>query len=218
MAKVKWEWLNPLITSYTKAATQSFGPNAPKQWCLCAICAKQAMQPCFLLPSERVNRLHHATFWCLGAGSASHTQLYGTWSDPPLGPSASTQQCLCAISAGPSSEANYTDAIVKEGTRYCVQMKRDCILVVDLTQSGILGWAATVRCSLSVHFMLHTIIRRWRAVAASTIHNWQWQHQLMQYNLKQWHQETSTAAPTIKLAESVEHLVWSLLVTVKWGM
>ena len=52
--------------------------HAPKRPCLCAICAGQAMHLRVLLPTERVNRLHHATLWCLGAGNASHTQLYVT--------------------------------------------------------------------------------------------------------------------------------------------
>ena len=66
-------------TTHTVAATQAFGANAPKRRCLCAICAKQAMHRRVLLPTERVNRLHHATLWCLGAGNASHTQLNATF-------------------------------------------------------------------------------------------------------------------------------------------
>ena len=52
--------------------------HAPKRPCLCAICVGQAMHLRVLLPTERVNRLQHATLWCLGAGNASHTQLYVT--------------------------------------------------------------------------------------------------------------------------------------------
>ena len=62
-------------TTHAEAATQAFGANAPKRRCLCAICAKQAIHLRVLSPTERVNRLHHATLWCLGAGNASHTQL-----------------------------------------------------------------------------------------------------------------------------------------------
>ena len=66
-------------TTHAVAATQAFGASAPKRPCLCAICAKQAMHLRVLLPTERVNRLHHATHWCLGAGNASHTQLNATF-------------------------------------------------------------------------------------------------------------------------------------------
>ena len=52
--------------------------HAPKRPYLCAICAGQAMHLRVLLPTQRVNRLHHAKLWCLGAGNASHTQLYVT--------------------------------------------------------------------------------------------------------------------------------------------
>ena len=68
-------------TTHAEAATQAFGANAPKRPCLCAICAKQAMHLRVLLPTERVNRLHHATLSCLGAGNASHTQIIVTLSD-----------------------------------------------------------------------------------------------------------------------------------------
>ena len=60
-------------TTHAEAVAQAFGANAPKQPCLCAICAKQAMYLRVLLPTERANRLHHATLCCLGAGNASHT-------------------------------------------------------------------------------------------------------------------------------------------------
>ena len=66
-------------TTHAEAANQAFGANAPKRRCLCAICAKQAMHRRVLLPTERVNRLHHATLCCLGAGNASHTQLNATF-------------------------------------------------------------------------------------------------------------------------------------------
>ena len=68
-------------TTHAEAVAQAFGTNAPKRPCLCAICAKQAMHLRVLLPTERVNRLHHATLWCLGAGNASHSQLYVILSD-----------------------------------------------------------------------------------------------------------------------------------------
>ena len=68
-------------TVHAEAVAQAFGANAPKRRCLCAICAKQAMHLRVLLPTERVNRLHHATLWCLGAGNATHTQLNVTISD-----------------------------------------------------------------------------------------------------------------------------------------
>ena len=68
-------------TTHTEAVAQAFGTNAPKRPCLCAICAKQAVHLRVLLPTERVNRLHHATLWCLGVGNASHTQLYVISSD-----------------------------------------------------------------------------------------------------------------------------------------
>ena len=66
-------------TTHAEAVVQAFGANASKRPCLCAICAKQSMPLCVLLPSERVNRLHYAMLWCLGAGNASHTQLNVTF-------------------------------------------------------------------------------------------------------------------------------------------
>ena len=68
-------------TTHAEAATQAFGANALKPRCLCAIWAKQPMHLRVLLPTERVNRQHHATHWCLGAGNASHTQLNVILSD-----------------------------------------------------------------------------------------------------------------------------------------
>ena len=62
-------------TTHAEAATQAFGANAPKRPCVCAICAKQAMHLHVLLPTDRANRLHHATLCYLGAGYASHTQI-----------------------------------------------------------------------------------------------------------------------------------------------
>ena len=64
-----------------EAVAQAFVTNAPKRPCLCAICTKQAVHLRVLLPTERVNRLHHATLCCLGAGNASHTQMNVTLSD-----------------------------------------------------------------------------------------------------------------------------------------
>ncbi len=63
-------------TTHAEAVAQVFGANASIRRCLCAICAKQAMHLRVLLPTERVNRLHHATLCSLGAGNAIHTQLY----------------------------------------------------------------------------------------------------------------------------------------------
>ena len=68
-------------TTHAEAVAQAFGANAPKRPCLRAICAKQAVHLRVLLPTERVNRLHHATLWCLGVGNASYTQLYVISSD-----------------------------------------------------------------------------------------------------------------------------------------
>ena len=68
-------------TTHGEAVAQAFRANAPKRRCLCAICSKHAIHRPFLLPTERVNRLHHATLCCLGAGSAIHTQLYVILSD-----------------------------------------------------------------------------------------------------------------------------------------
>ena len=70
-------------TTHAEAVAQAFGTNAPKRPCLCAICAKQAMHLRVLLPTERVNRLHQATLWCLGVGNASHTQINVTLSVSP---------------------------------------------------------------------------------------------------------------------------------------
>ena len=64
-----------------EAVAQAFVTNAPKRPCLCAICTKQAVHLRVLLPTERVNRLHHATLCCLGSGNASHTQINVTFSD-----------------------------------------------------------------------------------------------------------------------------------------
>ena len=49
-------------TTQAEAVAQAFVTNAPKRPCLCAICAKQAMHLRVLLPTERANRLHHASF------------------------------------------------------------------------------------------------------------------------------------------------------------
>ena len=68
-------------TTHAEAVAQAFVTNAPKRPCLCAICAKQAMHLRVLLPTERANRLHHATLCCLGAGNASHRQINVTLSD-----------------------------------------------------------------------------------------------------------------------------------------
>ena len=70
-------------TTHAEAVAQTFGTNAPKRPCLCAICAKQAMHLRVLLPTERANRLHHATLCCLGAGNASHTQINVKLSNSP---------------------------------------------------------------------------------------------------------------------------------------
>ena len=70
-------------TTHAEAVAQAFGANASKRPCLCAICAKQAMHLRVLSPTERVNRLHHATLCRLGGGSAIHTQLYVILSDSP---------------------------------------------------------------------------------------------------------------------------------------
>ena len=70
-------------TTHAEAVAQAFEANAPKRPCLCAICAKQAVQLCVLLPTERVNRLHYATLCCLGAGNASHKQINVTLGDSP---------------------------------------------------------------------------------------------------------------------------------------
>ena len=70
-------------TTHAEAVVQAFRAIAPKRRSLCAICAKQAMHLRVLSPTERVNRLHHATLCCLGAGSAIHTQLYVILSDSP---------------------------------------------------------------------------------------------------------------------------------------
>ena len=69
------------FSTNTEAEAQAFVTNAPKRPCLRAICAKQAVHLRVLLPTERVNRLHHATLCCLGAGKASHTQINVTLSD-----------------------------------------------------------------------------------------------------------------------------------------
>ena len=66
-------------TTLAEAVAQAFGANASKRPCLCAICTKQAMPLCVLLPTERVNRLYRAMLWCLGAGNATHTQLNVTF-------------------------------------------------------------------------------------------------------------------------------------------
>ena len=68
-------------TTHAEAVAETFGTNAPQRPCLCAICAKQAVHLRVLLPTERVNRMHHATICCLGAGKASHSQIYVTLSD-----------------------------------------------------------------------------------------------------------------------------------------
>ena len=69
------------FSTNAEAEAQAFVTNAPKRPCLCAICAKQAVHLRVLLPTERVNRLHHATLCCLGAGKPSHTQINVTLRD-----------------------------------------------------------------------------------------------------------------------------------------
>ena len=66
-------------STHDEAVAQAFEANAPKRRRLFAICAKQAMHLRVLSPTERVNRLYHATLWCLGAGNASQTQLNVTF-------------------------------------------------------------------------------------------------------------------------------------------
>ena len=73
-------------TTLAEAATEASGDNASKRPCLCAICAKQAMHLCVLLPTERANRLHHTTLCCLEAGNASHTQINVIFGDSPSRP------------------------------------------------------------------------------------------------------------------------------------
>ena len=72
-------------TMHAEAATQAFGAKASKRPCLCAICAKQAIHRRVLLPTERVNRLHHATLCCLGAGSAIHRIKNRKWGRSEIG-------------------------------------------------------------------------------------------------------------------------------------
>ena len=55
-----------------------------------------------LSPTERVNRLHHATLCCLGAGSAIHTQLYVILSDSP-------SRAYCIHTAMPVCNLCYLD-------------------------------------------------------------------------------------------------------------
>ena len=72
-------------TTHAEAVAQALGTNAPKRPCLCAICAKQAMHLRVLLPTERANRLHHATLCCLGAGNASHRVKNRKWDRSEMG-------------------------------------------------------------------------------------------------------------------------------------
>ena len=67
VASVPGSWQ---CTTQAEEVAQAFGTNAPERPCLCAILVKQAVHLRVLLPTERVNRLHHATLCCLGAGNA----------------------------------------------------------------------------------------------------------------------------------------------------
>ena len=87
-------------TTHAEAVAQAFEANAPKRRYLRAICAKQSVHPRVLLPTERVNRLHHATLCCLGAGNASHTQINVTLSDSP-------SRAECIHTAMPASKLCY---------------------------------------------------------------------------------------------------------------
>ena len=89
-------------STHDEAVAQPFGANPPKRRCLFAICAKQAMHLRVLSPTERVNRLHHATLCCLGAGSAIHTQLYVILSDSP-------SRAYCIHTAMPVCNLCYLD-------------------------------------------------------------------------------------------------------------
>ena len=83
-------------TTHAEAVAQVFGANASIRRCLCAICAKQlAMHLRVLLPTESEQT------------APRDALLFGCWqcntytakrNIRPLGPSASTQRCLCAIS------------------------------------------------------------------------------------------------------------------------
>ena len=87
-------------TTHAEAATQAFGANAPKRRCLCAICAKQAMHLLVLLTSERVNRLLPCDALLFGCWQCNNIRNYMLYlAIRPLGPSASTQRCLCAVCA-----------------------------------------------------------------------------------------------------------------------
>ena len=87
-------------TTHAEAVAQAFGTNAPKRPCLCAICAKQVMHLRVLFPTERANRLHHATLCFLGAGNASHTHITVTLSD-------SLSRAYCIHTAMPACKLCY---------------------------------------------------------------------------------------------------------------
>jgi len=51
------------------------GPSASTRRCLRASCAKRATHQFLPLPPGRMNRMHLAMLWCLGAGSASDSHM-----------------------------------------------------------------------------------------------------------------------------------------------
>ena len=84
-------------TTHAEAVAQAFGANASKRPCLCAICAKQAMHLRVLLPCRESDQT-----------APRDALLFRSWqcntyaakcNIRSLGPSASTQRCLCAICA-----------------------------------------------------------------------------------------------------------------------
>ena len=99
-----------------RGSNSTFGANAPKRRCLCAICAKQIMHLRVLLLTERVNTLHHALLW------------FGCW------------QCI-TYAAKCNIERFALSGLVHPHSDACVQtvLPRSCIYVSPCLLRGRTG-------------------------------------------------------------------------------
>ena len=94
-------------TTHAEAVAQAFGTNAPKQPCLCAICAKQAMHLRVLLPTERAEQT-----------APREALLFGSW------------QCITYIAISNIKRFAFS-GLVHRHSDACVQtvLPRSCIYV-----------------------------------------------------------------------------------------
>ena len=118
-------------TTQDEAVAQAFGTNAPKRRYLCAIIAKQAMHLRVLLPTERANRLHHATLCC-----------FGSWQCITYADKCNIKRFALLGLVHPQSDA-------------CLQtvLPRECIYVSPGILRGLSG--CTMRCFGSWQLAMH---------------------------------------------------------------